>query len=109
MKTFTADMARKNCDRHEALLEKRRNDYPRRLQKDIEIASSKGKYIIPTLGTKDEEFITSLSMALTAIYGLHREESRKHISIIPSVRYDPEEFAESHKLDAFIKEFNRRT
>lgn len=28
MKTFTADMARKNCDRHEALLEKRRNDYP---------------------------------------------------------------------------------
>lgn len=102
-------MARKNCDRHEALLEKRRNDYPRRLQKDIEIASSKGKYIIPTLGTKDEEFITSLSMALTAIYGLHREESRKHISIIPSVRYDPEEFAESHKLDAFIKEFNRRT
>lgn len=60
MKTFTADMARKNCDRHEALLEKRRNDYPRRLQKDIEIASSKGKYFISTLGTKDEEFITPL-------------------------------------------------
>lgn len=113
MKTFTADMARKNCDRHEALLEKRRYNYLRKLQKDIEIASSKGKYIIPTLGTKDEEFITSLSMALAAIYGLHldgnREESHKHISVIPSVRYDPEEFAESRELDAFIKEFNRRT
>lgn len=109
MKSFIADMTRKNCDGYEALLEKRRNNYLRKLQKDIETASSKGKYIIPTLGTKDEEFITSLSMALTAIYGLHREESHKHISVIPSVRYDPEEFAESRELDAFIKEFNRRT
>lgn len=109
MKTFTVDMARKNCDGYEALLEKRRYNYLRKLQKDIEIASTKGKYIIPALGTKDEEFITSLSMALTAIYGLHREESYKHISVIPSVRYDPEEFAESRELDAFIKEFNRRT
>lgn len=37
------------------------------------------------------------------------EELYKHISAIPSVRYDPEEFAESRELDAFIKEFNRRT
>ena len=37
------------------------------------------------------------------------EELYKHISVIPSVRYDPEEFAESRELDAFIKEFNRRT
>lgn len=109
MKSFTADMTRKNCDGYEALLEKRRNNYLRKLQKDIETASSKGKYIIPTLGTKDEEFITSLSMALTAIYGSHREESHRHISVIPSVRYDPEEFAESRELDAFIKEFDRRT
>lgn len=99
MKSFTADMTRKNCDGYEALLEKRRNNYLRKLQKDIETA----------LGTKDEEFITSLSMALTAIYGLHREESHRHISVIPSVKYDPEEFAESRELDAFIKEFDRRT
>lgn len=37
------------------------------------------------------------------------EELYKHISVIPSVRYDPEEFAESRELDAFIKEFDRRT
>ena len=37
------------------------------------------------------------------------EELHKHISIITSIRYDPDEFAESHELDAFIKEFNRRT
>ena len=67
MRTFTADMARKNCDRHEALLEKRRNDYPTRLQKDIEIASSKGKHITSTLGTKDEEFITQLFLDGLAI------------------------------------------
>lgn len=37
------------------------------------------------------------------------EKLYKHISVIPSARYDPEEFAESRELDAFIKEFNRRT
>ncbi len=55
---------------------------------------------------KIDDFSTYLAERINEII---TEESHKHIFVIPSVRYDPEEFAESRELDAFIKEFNRRT
>lgn len=51
-------------------------------------------------------------MAVTAICGLHLNGDRKvktNERTKSFIRYDPEEFAESHELDTFIKEFNRRT